>query len=96
MFQADSHLSLWFPALGRVRAKAWKPLQRPDTEGVTGVSQVSPRPTMSRLNLHVPVLGAAESTGLLEDQQLLVSAGLSHVREAAGRSVSIMPASQDD
>ncbi|KAK9832382.1 hypothetical protein WJX74_008412 [Apatococcus lobatus] len=47
---------------------------------------VSPRPTMSRINLHVPVLGAAEATGPLEDQQLLLSASLSHVREAASRS----------
>ena len=43
---------------------------------------------MTRIALHVPVLGAAEATGPVEDQQLLLSATLSHVREAAGRSVS--------
>ncbi|KAK9868467.1 hypothetical protein WJX84_006627 [Apatococcus fuscideae] len=52
----------------------------------TPVPTVTPRPTMSRIALHVPVLGAAEATGPVEDQQLLLSATLSHVREAAGRS----------
>ena len=43
---------------------------------------------MRRLDLHVPVLGASEATGSLEDQQVLLSASLSHVQDSANRLVS--------
>ncbi len=43
---------------------------------------------MRRLDLHVPVLGASEPTGPLDAQQLLLSASLAFVQDAASRSVS--------
>ena len=44
---------------------------------------------MRRLDLHVPVLGTSEPTGPLDAQQLLFSASLSFVQDAASRSVSL-------